>query len=240
VVAVGSLIICPSFVRHLSVSSAVTGRQRTPLEDGCRHDHEGDAEADLNLSVIVAPVRGRVLPILLGLDIRTGLRMEAVGCCHNEERWKLSRMEAKRWPTQRWWPKHGLRLVGSWRPAAGLSQEQLAPLSGHSRSTVANAETGRQRAPREFWKLCDAALGTGTALTRGYDEVQALQRHSHVHEAAVAQQDRVVTGPRSPRALRHLRRSAIDRETRRAWRGSSRCGCGWMTRSARMRSARPP
>src|ERR1017187_8703329 len=123
--------------------------------------------------------------------------MEAVGCCHTEERWKLSRMEAKRWPTQRWWPKQraapGRQLAAS-RRAAGLSQEQLAPLSGHSRSTVANAETGRQRAPRDFWKLCDAALGTGTALTRGYDDVQAMQRRSHVQEAAVAQQDRVVTG----------------------------------------------
>ena len=38
----------------------------------------------------------------------------------------------------------GRQLAAS-RLAAGLSQQQLAPLSGHSRSTVANAETGRQR-----------------------------------------------------------------------------------------------
>ena len=87
----------------------------------------------------------------------------------------------------------GRQLAAS-RRAAGLSQEQLAPLSGYSRSTVANAETGRQRAPREFWKQCDLALETGTALARGLDEVEALERRGHLQAAAVAQQARVVTG----------------------------------------------
>src|ERR1022692_5162711 len=81
----------------------------------------------------------------------------------------------------------GRQLAAS-RRAAGLTQKQLAPLSGHSRSTVANAETGRQRSPRVFWNLCDDALGTGTALTRGYDEVQAIQQSAHVQAAAVARQ----------------------------------------------------
>src|ERR1017187_5963483 len=49
---------------HLSVRSAVPGRQRTPLEDGCRHDHESGSEVDVNMAVIAAPVSGRVLPIL--------------------------------------------------------------------------------------------------------------------------------------------------------------------------------
>src|ERR1022692_1670482 len=82
----------------------------------------------------------------------------------------------------------GRQLAAS-RRAAGLTQEQLAPLSGHSRSTVANAETGRQRAPRVFWNLCDDALGTGTALTRGYDAVQVIQQRAHVQAAVVARQD---------------------------------------------------
>src|ERR1022692_305759 len=82
----------------------------------------------------------------------------------------------------------GRQLAAS-RRAAGLTQEQLAPVSGPSRSTVATAETGRQRAPRVFWELCDDALGTGTALTRGYDEVQAIQQRAHVQAAAVARQE---------------------------------------------------
>ncbi len=51
----------------------------------------------------------------------------------------------------------GRQLAAS-RRAAGLSQEQLAPLSGYSQSTVANSEIGRQRVPRGFWRRCDDAL----------------------------------------------------------------------------------
>jgi hypothetical protein len=42
----------------------------------------------------------------------------------------------------------GLALAGLW-VAAGYNQERFAPLTGYSRSTLANLETGRQR-PREF------------------------------------------------------------------------------------------
>jgi DNA-binding XRE family transcriptional regulator len=77
----------------------------------------------------------------------------------------------------------GRQLAAS-RRAAGLSQEQLAPLSGHSRSTVANAETGRQRAPRDFWKLCDAALVTGTTalarLAERHRQSQPANRRNHL------------------------------------------------------------
>ncbi len=86
------------------------------------------------------------------------------------------------------------RQLAARRRAAGLSQEQLAPLSGYSRSTIANAETGRQRVPRGFWRRCDDALGTGTALVRGFDEVEAMARRGHVQAAAAARQARVVVG----------------------------------------------
>jgi Helix-turn-helix domain len=91
------------------------------------------------------------------------------------------------------WRALGRQLAAS-RRAAGLSQEQLAPLSGYSRSTIANTETGRQRVPRSFWENCDAVLGTGTALARGHDEVTAAQRGDHLRSAAVARQARVLVG----------------------------------------------
>ena len=91
------------------------------------------------------------------------------------------------------WNALGRQLAAS-RRAAGLSQQRLASLTDYSRSTIANAETGRQRAPREFWQRCDAALGTGNALSRGYQEVAAAQRRRHIGAAAAAQQARAVMG----------------------------------------------
>lgn len=76
------------------------------------------------------------------------------------------------------WSALGRQLAAS-RRAAGLTQVALArSLTGHSRSTVANTETGHQHAPRSFWVQCDSVLGTGTALARGYDRVEALTRRA--------------------------------------------------------------
>jgi tetratricopeptide (TPR) repeat protein len=83
--------------------------------------------------------------------------------------------------------------AGGQPPRGGLSQHELAPLSGYSRSTIANAETGRQRVPRGFWKSCDVALGTGSALARGHDEVLAAERSDHLHTAMAARQARTTT-----------------------------------------------
>ena len=85
------------------------------------------------------------------------------------------------------------RQLSACRRAAGLSQEKLAPLAGYSRSTVANVETGRQHVPRDFWQRCDAALGTGDALARGYDEIEAAQRRERMRTAVAAGQDRTMT-----------------------------------------------
>jgi hypothetical protein len=57
---------------------------------------------------------------------------------------------------------------------AGLTQGALASKIRYSRSTVANVETGRQRAPRSFWRRCDDALGLGSGLLRLYDETELL------------------------------------------------------------------
>lgn len=88
------------------------------------------------------------------------------------------------------WIDLGRQLAAS-RQAAGISQHGLAGLAQYSRSTIANAETGRQRVPRRFWQSCDQALRTGTALARGYDEVIAVTRRRHVRDAAAAQQSRI-------------------------------------------------
>jgi DNA-binding XRE family transcriptional regulator len=87
------------------------------------------------------------------------------------------------------WQALGRQLAAS-RRAAGLSQEQLAPLAGYSRSTVANVETGRQHVPRDFWKNCDDALKTAHALAHGFDEVEALTRRASEHTAAAASHSR--------------------------------------------------
>ena len=91
------------------------------------------------------------------------------------------------------WVTLGRQLAAS-RHAAGVSQHRLASLVEYSRSTIANAETGRQHVPRDFWERCDTALGTGTALARGYDEVAAAQRRRHIGDAAAAQHARVIIG----------------------------------------------
>ncbi|MGB9279696.1 MAG: helix-turn-helix transcriptional regulator [Pseudonocardiaceae bacterium] len=50
------------------------------------------------------------------------------------------------------------RQLATWRDTAHESQRSLADQLPFSRSTVANVETGRQQAPREFWRLCDDLL----------------------------------------------------------------------------------
>lgn len=79
------------------------------------------------------------------------------------------------------------RELAAHRQAHGFSQEQLGALLGYSRSTVANVETGRQHVLGDFWRKCDAALGTNDSLISAYDEVKAAARREHVRIAAIAQ-----------------------------------------------------
>src|SRR5207245_9734214 len=77
----------------------------------------------------------------------------------------------------------------------GLNAAALArSVNGHSRSKVANDETGHQHAPRSFWVQCDSVLGTGTALARGYDRVEALTRRACARVAVAARQSSVDAG----------------------------------------------
>ncbi|MBB5866633.1 DNA-binding XRE family transcriptional regulator [Allocatelliglobosispora scoriae] len=64
------------------------------------------------------------------------------------------------------------------RSAVGYTQETFAPLTFYGRSSIANLETGRQNATREFWTRCDDILQTSGVLTREHDRiVSALYDH---------------------------------------------------------------
>ncbi len=79
----------------------------------------------------------------------------------------------------------GIQLATA-RAAADLIQHQLAGRVSYSRSTVANAETGRQIPPRSFWAKCDEVLDTGRSLAEGYDHVMALIKQQRTDAAAAA------------------------------------------------------
>lgn len=78
------------------------------------------------------------------------------------------------------------RQLATWRDAAGETQRSLAAQLPFSRSTVANVETGRQQAPREFWQFCDDLLGAGGDLVAAYDHLAAVierQAHAELQQA---------------------------------------------------------
>ena len=61
------------------------------------------------------------------------------------------------------------RQLAAMRNRAGLSQWELAPLTGYSRSTLSDAELGRHRLRREFWLRCDELLKADSHLVASYD-----------------------------------------------------------------------
>jgi hypothetical protein len=79
------------------------------------------------------------------------------------------------------------RLLAAYRQAAGYTQTELSPLTGYSRSSLANVETGRQSVPRGFWERCDTTLGTGGVLVARYDRLQAVKTKRR-HEQVLARQ----------------------------------------------------
>jgi tetratricopeptide (TPR) repeat protein len=68
--------------------------------------------------------------------------------------------------------------LGAYRRAAGRTQAALAKLTGYSRSTIANVETGRQHVPRDLWERADSALRTGGVLASGHDDIEAAARRA--------------------------------------------------------------
>ena len=62
--------------------------------------------------------------------------------------------------------------LAAMRNRAGLSQWELAPLTGYSRSTLSDAELGRHRLRREFWLRCDELLKADSRLVASYERIE--------------------------------------------------------------------
>ncbi len=62
------------------------------------------------------------------------------------------------------------------RSAGGYTQETFATLTFYGRSSIANIETGRQAAPRDFWVACDKILQTGGLLATEHDRLASMRR----------------------------------------------------------------
>ena len=75
------------------------------------------------------------------------------------------------------------RQLAALRNRAGLSQWDLAPLTGYSRSTLSDAELGRHRLRREFWLRCDELLKADNQLVACYDRIETaaavLRQRAH-------------------------------------------------------------
>jgi transcriptional regulator with XRE-family HTH domain len=67
------------------------------------------------------------------------------------------------------------RRLAALRREAGYTQAGLARLTAYTRSSIAGAETGRQRVPRAFWAGADAALSAGGELLGAYDQIRAAE-----------------------------------------------------------------
>jgi DNA-binding XRE family transcriptional regulator len=65
------------------------------------------------------------------------------------------------------------RQLAALRNRAGLSQWDLAPLTGYSRSTLSDAELGRHRLRRQFWVRCDELLKAENRLVASYDQIES-------------------------------------------------------------------
>lgn len=59
------------------------------------------------------------------------------------------------------------------RRAHGMTQPELAAVTGFSVTSIGHAETGRLWQSRQFWEKTDLALAAGGQLTRLYDAYQA-------------------------------------------------------------------
>src|SRR5690349_13925293 len=79
------------------------------------------------------------------------------------------------------------------RQRAGMTQEQLAPLTLYARSTIANVEIGRQHVGRSFWARCDAALGADGALVKAFDGFESLKSIAEASVSSGRGLDRCIT-----------------------------------------------
>ena len=98
--------------------------------------------------------------------------------------------------------------LAAYRRAAGYTQAQFAQLTGYSRSTIANVETGRQHVSRDFWERADRILRTGGVLATGYDETETAalrQLHAAARGVSTSRQARTwqLRSGAAPRCVRY-------------------------------------
>jgi transcriptional regulator with XRE-family HTH domain len=82
------------------------------------------------------------------------------------------------------------RQLADFRLKAGLSQRELAPLIGYSRGALSDAERGRGRISRDFWKCADRALAAGGELLAGFDRIGAMRTAQRSRAARQQQAER--------------------------------------------------
>ncbi|MER7272429.1 helix-turn-helix domain-containing protein [Micromonospora carbonacea] len=100
------------------------------------------------------------------------------------------------------------RRLAAWRAEQGLTQMQLAKSICYSRSSVANAEIGRDTSVRRFWQDADRAVDAQGALLAAFDQMAALVRDFHTQQAQARDEER------QRRAGRAIQAATGD------------CGCG--------------
>ena len=96
------------------------------------------------------------------------------------------------------------RQLAAQRNRAGLSQWDLAPLTGYSRSTLSDAELGRHRLSREFWVRCDELLKGERRLVASYDRIEsagAVLRQRASRSAQLARDELATARLRSVRPV---------------------------------------
>jgi DNA-binding XRE family transcriptional regulator len=96
------------------------------------------------------------------------------------------------------------RQLAAMRNRAGLSQWDLAPLTGYSRSTLSDAELGRHRLRREFWVRCDELLKGETRLVASYDRIESAGAVLRQRARSTAQLAREQQASARLRAVRPL------------------------------------
>ena len=93
------------------------------------------------------------------------------------------------------------RRLAAHRQAADYGQREFAPLVHYSRSSLANVETGRQKATRKFWQRCDQLLDTTGTLTTAYDEIEAMVRQRRQDAARVSHHQTAARLDTSPQGV---------------------------------------
>ena len=94
------------------------------------------------------------------------------------------------------------RQLAALRNRAGLSQWELAPLTGYSRSTLSDAELGRHRFRRKFWLRCDELLKADSRLVASYDRIETAAALMRQRARSTAQLTRDQDGPARFQAVR--------------------------------------